>query len=36
MGLIYNNLEGGDGGFLLGSHLSEDAKKRIGEKIGEI
>lgn len=32
MGLSYNILEGGDGGFLLGSHLSEDAKKRIGEK----
>lgn len=28
----YNILDGGDGGFMLGSHLSEDAKRRIAEK----
>ena len=32
LGMSYNILDGGDGGFLLGSHLSEDAKRRIGEK----
>ena len=32
VGKSYNILEGGDGGFLLGSHLSEEAKKRISEK----
>lgn len=32
IGLCYNIKDGGDGGFLLGSHLSEDAKQRIGEK----
>lgn len=31
-GCCYNILDGGDGGFLLGSHLSEEAKRRIGEK----
>ena len=31
-GKAYNILNGGDGGFLLGSHLSEDAKRKIGEK----
>lgn len=31
-GLCYNILDGGDGGFMLGCHLSEEAKKRIGEK----
>lgn len=31
-GECYNILDGGDGGFLLGTHLSEDAKRRIGEK----
>lgn len=30
--LCYNILDGGDGGFRLGSHLSEDAKRRIAEK----
>jgi len=28
----YNILDGGDGGFLLGSHLSEETKRKIGEK----
>ena len=28
----YNILDGGEGGFMLGSHLSEETKKRIGEK----
>lgn len=32
IGKCYNILDGGDGGFMLGSHLSEDAKKRISEK----
>lgn len=31
-GLSYNILDGGDGGFMLGAHLSDDAKSRIGEK----
>ena len=31
-GKSYNILNGGDGGFLLGTHLNEDAKRRIGEK----
>lgn len=31
-GLCYNIHDGGDGGFLLGSHLSDEAKRRIGEK----
>lgn len=31
-GKCYNILDGGDGGFLLGSHLSEEAKIKIGEK----
>ena len=30
--MCYNIKDGGDGGFLLGSRLSEDAKRRIGEK----
>lgn len=32
LGLSYNILDGGDGGFLLGSHLSEETKRKIGEK----
>lgn len=32
LGISYNILNGGDGGFLLGSHLSEETKRRIGEK----
>lgn len=32
LGLAYNILDGGDGGFLLGSHLSEETKRKIGEK----
>lgn len=32
IGECYNILDGGDGGFLLGSHLSEDARRKIGEK----
>lgn len=28
----YNILDGGDGGFMLGSHLSEETKRKIGEK----
>lgn len=32
LNLSYNISDGGDDGFLLGSHLSEDAKRRIGEK----
>lgn len=28
----YNILDGGDGGFSLGSHLSEETKRKIGEK----
>ena len=31
-GKCYNILDGGDGGFLLGSHLSEETKRKIGEK----
>ena len=31
-GKSYNINDGGEGGFLLGSHLSDEAKKRIGEK----
>lgn len=31
-GLCYNILDGGDGGFMLGRHLSDKAKKQIGEK----
>lgn len=32
IGECYNILDGGDGGSLLGSHLSEDARRKIGEK----
>lgn len=32
LGCCYNILDGGDGGFLLGSHLSEETKRKIGEK----
>ena len=32
LGLSYNILDGGDGGFLLGSLLSEETKRKIGEK----
>lgn len=32
LGLSYNIHDGGDGGLFLGKHLSEDAKKKIGEK----
>lgn len=32
IGKCYNVLDGGDGGFFLGSHLSEDARRKIGEK----
>lgn len=32
LGLSYNILNGGDGGFLLGSHLSKETKRKIGEK----
>lgn len=28
----YNISDGGDGGYLLGKHMSEDTKKKIGEK----
>lgn len=31
-GKSYNILDGGDGGFLLGTHLSEEEKRKIGEK----
>ena len=31
-GLCYNIHDGGDGGFLLGKHLSEETKRKIGEK----
>lgn len=31
-GLSYNMHDGGDGGFLLGKHLSDVAKRKIGEK----
>lgn len=31
-GMSYNILDGGDGGFLLGTHLSEETKRKIGEK----
>lgn len=31
-GKCYNILDGGDGGFLLGTHLSEETKRKIGEK----
>lgn len=31
-GRCYNILAGGDGGFLLGSHLSEETKRKIGDK----
>lgn len=31
-GKCYNILDGGDGGFLLGTHLSEETKLKIGEK----
>lgn len=31
-GICYNILDGGDGGFRLGHHLSEDTKRKIGEK----
>lgn len=30
--LSYNIHDGGDGGFMLGSHLSEETKRKIGEK----
>ncbi|MBP5462533.1 MAG: GIY-YIG nuclease family protein [Lachnospiraceae bacterium] len=30
--ICYNILDGGDGGFLLGCHLSEETKRKIGEK----
>lgn len=30
--LSYNILDGGDGGFRLGQHLSEETKRKIGEK----
>jgi len=32
LGLSYNIHEGGDGGLFLGKHLSEDTKRKIGEK----
>lgn len=32
LGISYNILDGGDGGFLLGSHLSDETKRKIGEK----
>lgn len=32
IGLCYNILDGGDGGFLLGQHLTDEAKRKIGEK----
>lgn len=32
IGKSYNILDGGDGGFVLGSHLSEETKRKIGEK----
>ena len=32
VGLCYNMRSGGDGGSYLGKHLSEDTKRRIGEK----
>lgn len=31
-GLCYNISDGGDGGMLLGKHLSEETKRKIGEK----
>ena len=31
-GVCYNILDGGDGGFLLGTHMSEETKRKIGEK----
>lgn len=31
-GLSYNIHDGGDGGLLLGKHLSEEARRKIGEK----
>ena len=31
-GICYNIQDGGDGGFLLGKHLSEETKRKIGEK----
>ena len=31
-GLCYNILDGGDGGFLLGIHLSDETKRKIGDK----
>lgn len=31
-GECYNINDGGDGGFLLGSHLSDETKRKIGEK----
>ena len=32
LGLSYNIHDGGDGGLLLGKHLSEETKRKIGEK----
>lgn len=32
LGLSYNIHDGGDGGLFLGKHLSEEAKRKIGEK----
>jgi group I intron endonuclease len=32
IGKCYNISDGGDGGFLLGKHLSEETKRKIGEK----
>ncbi len=32
VGKCYNILDGGNGGFLLGTHLSEETKRKIGEK----
>lgn len=32
LGLAYNIHDGGDGGLFLGKHLSEEAKRKIGEK----
>lgn len=32
LGIAYNIHDGGDGGLFLGKHLSEEAKRKIGEK----
>jgi len=32
LGMCYNIADGGEGGYLLGKHLSEETKRKIGEK----